>query len=315
MYNYFFRLNTTKVLDFLAWYEALSIYNKYLSERDKSIPQHKDTTYTVVYERIKLIKNSMNKARVDFKLPESHKVTMTKEWLLGFIEGEGCFYVNNFSVNFILSQTAVNRYVLLHIKDYLMGICGDNMIITLIDCKPTKLKQNPYTTIYIGKGNHTAFIFISLLINLTWLSLKRLDFIYWVIIYILVYEGKHILGEGKDVIRELKAKMGIQCDISNLEISQETLALLSSESNYIESDQPGIWKVKINHKGLSSTIHKQGSYVLCTNPENNETLRFKSNAECSKYFEVTKTTIARWINKNIPILTKKGTFLFKKLYD
>jgi len=109
----------------------------------------------------------MNKARVDFKLPENHKITITNEWLLGFIEGEGCFGVNDVSVNFTLAQTAVNRDILVHIKDYLVSLFGDNMIISLIDYKPNKLKQNPYTKLYIGKSNHTAFLFISLLKDLS----------------------------------------------------------------------------------------------------------------------------------------------------
>lgn len=54
-----------------------------------------------------------------------------------------------------------------------------------------------------------------MLIDLTWLSIKKIDFIYWVIIYILVYEGKHVLPEGKDIIGKLKSKMGIQCNINN----------------------------------------------------------------------------------------------------
>ena len=49
MYDYFSRLNSSKVLYFLAWYEVLSLYYKYLNERDKSIPLHKDTTYTAIF--------------------------------------------------------------------------------------------------------------------------------------------------------------------------------------------------------------------------------------------------------------------------
>lgn len=96
-----------------------------------------------------------------------------------------------------------------------------------------------------------------------------------------MYEGKHILVEGKSAIRELKSKMGIQCSIENIKKKFFFWYLLSSDSNYIESDQPGILNVKKNHKGLSSVVHKQGSYVLVVNQDNSESIKFKSNAAAS----------------------------------
>ncbi len=314
MYNYFSRLNTVKVLDFLAWYEARALYYKFMDGRDKSIPLHKDPSYSIIHDKILSIKSSMNKTRTDYRLPENHRVIITNLWLLGFFEGEGCFYVNNYSVCFMLAQTSVNRYVLVHIKDYILKF-RSNLVISLIDSKSNKLNQKPYTVLYIGKNNQTAYILISLLINLPWLSIKVIDFINWVIIYVLVYEGKHILPEGKDIIVKLRSNMGLHSNINDPIVSEETLDLLYSENNYIESDQSGILKVKKNYKGLSSIIHRQGSYVLATNEENKNSLRFKSNAECAKYFEVSKVTVGRWISKNSPVPTKKGTFRLKKLYE
>lgn len=79
-----------------------------MSERDKSISIYKDPTFTATFNKLQSLKNFMNKARVNFKLPVNHQVTISNEWLLGFIEG-CCFGVNNVSVNFTLAQTAVNR--------------------------------------------------------------------------------------------------------------------------------------------------------------------------------------------------------------
>lgn len=320
MYSSFSKLNTTKVLDFLAWFEARSIYYNFLDNRDKNILLYENPIYTSIFHKVVDIKNAINKSRIDFTLPLYHKVIITDQWLLGFIEGEGCFYVNGVSVAFKLSQTAVNRYVLEGIKNYFELKYGNNMVITLIDCKANKLKAKPYTDLFIGKSNHTAHKFIFFLLDLSWLSIKALDFINWSIIYILVYEGKHITPQGKDIVAKLKSKsvVGLSNPTNYLDgelISKEALELLNSESNYIESDQPGVWKVKINYKGLPSTTHKQDSYVLVINTENMERLKFKSNAECAKYFQVTKVSVARWINKNTPVPTKKGVFIFTKAYD
>ena len=257
MYDYFSKLNTTKVLDFLAWCEARNLYYKYMDEKDKNIPTYKDSGYSLLLKKVLSIKGSMNKSRLNFQLPGDHKVNITKEWLLGFVEGEDCFYLNNFSVAFKLSQTFVNRYVLVCIKDYLQKL-GDNLTITIEDCKPNKLKQKPYSVLYIGKGNNTASLFISLFIDLPWLSIKVLNFIDWVIIYLLVSEGKHHLPEGKLVIAKLKSRLGIKRKLLDNEIDKVTIDLLYSASNYVESDHVGIFKVKINSKGLPGITHKTG---------------------------------------------------------
>ena len=320
MHSYFCRLNTSKVLDYLGWYEARSIYYKFLDSRNKDVPLYEDPLYPSILDKVVGIKNSINKCRVDFTLPQDHKVIITDEWLLGFLEGEGCFYINGVSVAFKLAQTRVNRYVLEGIKNYLHHKYGDKMVITLIDCKANKLKAKPHTELFIGKSNHTAHNLISFLIDLSWLSIKVLDFINWTIIYILVYEGKHLLPQGKEIIAKLKSRSGMALsnatDLLNGQlISKQVLELLNSESNYVDSDQPGIWKVKSNYKNLPSKIHKQGSYVLAMTKENTKILRFKSNAECAKYFEVSKTYLGRWMNKNTHISTKKGVFLFTKQYE
>uniref|UniRef100_UPI0020013961 hypothetical protein n=1 Tax=Exserohilum turcicum TaxID=93612 RepID=UPI0020013961 len=326
MSSSFFKLNTTKVLDFFAWLEARSIYYNFLDNRDNNIFLYESPVYASIFDKVVGIKNSINKSRVDFTLPLDHKVIITNEWLLGFIEGEGCFYVNGVSVAFKLAQTEVNRYVLEGIKNYLQLKYDDKMVITLTDCKPNRLKAKPHTELFIGKSNKTAHNFISFLLDLPWLSIKVLDFINWSIIYVLVYEGKHITPQGKETVAKLISKPGVSLGSSkeqalqkinptDLLIDKRVRELLDSESNYFESDQPGIWNVKSNYKGLPITMHKQDSYVLAIHPENTDSLKFKSNAECAKHFEVTKVSVARWINRNTPISTKKGVFLFKKVCD
>jgi hypothetical protein len=76
-------------------------------------------------------------------------------------------------------------------------------------------------------------------------------------------------------------------------ISKEIMDLLQSESNYAKSDQTGIFGIKYNDVSNYSIKHIAGSYVLATNMENSEIIRFKSNAECAIYFEVSKVSIGR----------------------
>lgn len=45
-------------------------------------------------EKLIELKDQMNKKRIDFYKPECHSINITSYWLLGFIEGDGCFSVN-----------------------------------------------------------------------------------------------------------------------------------------------------------------------------------------------------------------------------
>ncbi len=309
MSSYFSRLNTTKVLDFLAWNNGRVLFYKYTDERDSSIPSYINPAYTALYEKIVYIKNSSNKSRTDYTLPSDHIVTITKQWLLGFVEGEGCFVAHTNAISFALSQTAVNRYVLVAIKDYLLKFAG-SVHVTVTDYKTKNLNQKPYSVLYVGKNKSCALTLIALFIDSYWLSVKTLDFIDWVIIYLLVVEGKHHLKKGKVVIDQIKTRMNLKRGQNNQEISQEIRDLLFSMSNYTETDQTGVLKIieSLNRVGKKHLID---SYVLASNAEN--TIGFRSNAACSDYFSVSKVSVGRWINRNSPVLTKKGTFLFQKL--
>jgi len=111
-------------------------------------------------------------------------------------------------------------------------------------------------------------------------------------VFILISEGKHYLSKGKDAIALINSRMRLKRTLP-YEINKEIMDLLQSESNYIESNSTGILGIKQNDVSNYSIKHISGSYVLATNTESSETLRFKSNAECAKYFEVSKVSVGR----------------------
>jgi hypothetical protein len=97
-------LNTTKYLNFLAFKEALELYCQYRRNSSAYAPEYKE----LLYNKLTNLKKSMNKKRTDFDLPENHQIIITDYWLLGFIEGEGCFSVANtdsFRLDFSIGQT------------------------------------------------------------------------------------------------------------------------------------------------------------------------------------------------------------------
>lgn len=71
------------------------------------------------------IKNGMNRLRSDFTMSNDKEIRITPYWLLGFIEGEGCFSINkrnNFRLDFSLCQSSTNLELLQKIKIYLENL-------------------------------------------------------------------------------------------------------------------------------------------------------------------------------------------------
>jgi len=69
-------LNSSKHLDFLAFRRA---YELYTSSNSKTPELAKE---------INMLKDSMNKKRTNFDREKSHKIYITENWLLGFVEGD-----------------------------------------------------------------------------------------------------------------------------------------------------------------------------------------------------------------------------------
>ena len=75
-----FNLNSNKHLNFLSFKEAFLLYIGWNSP---------DRTELV--EQIEKIKAEMNSKRTEFLMSEEHKVEISPNRLLGFLEGDGSF--------------------------------------------------------------------------------------------------------------------------------------------------------------------------------------------------------------------------------
>ena len=70
----------------------------------------------------------MNTNRIHFDRPENSKIVITKNWLLGFIEGDGSFFLirDNLTPVFSIENTGVQLPVLVKIKEFLENYLGFN---------------------------------------------------------------------------------------------------------------------------------------------------------------------------------------------
>lgn len=109
-----YNLNTTKHLNFLDWKKAFYIY-VYRNSDDNSFDS-----------KLLDIKNQMNNSRTDFIMPAEHKIQISKDWLLGFVEGEGSFLLNKTSLTpaFAIALNDKDAAVIYKIREFLFFNLG-----------------------------------------------------------------------------------------------------------------------------------------------------------------------------------------------
>ena len=103
-------LNSKKYLDFSDFKRAFELYTSsktktpelILPEGTPKVPEGP----RFAGEDITRIKDGMNKGRTNFSMPTEHKYRITPYWLLGFVEGDGSFFIRrkNYQLYFSIVQ-------------------------------------------------------------------------------------------------------------------------------------------------------------------------------------------------------------------
>lgn len=249
-------LNSCKHLNFLDFKQAFELYT---SEDIKDKNQLK--------VQIQDIRNSMNINRIDYSWP-NRKFKMTPEWLLGFIEGDGCFNIDfsrtrnthtNLSFRLQIIQSAVDLDLLLAIKNYINSLSISslntfNQTIT-IDIQNQEREvglQRNYVGLYsstnkkIVKPNEkynltvSNFDFIKDTLlpffdNLTFYTKKKLDYQDWKNIIFLKEKGFHYKTEGLELIELTLKQMNSRRLSTNVNSILPDRELLLSKINELLS--------------------------------------------------------------------------------
>lgn len=221
-----FNLNTTKYLDYLNMKKAFLIYH----DRDKSLNEDNE-----IIDLILELKNGMNKKRVDFTMPKDHNIVITKYWLLGFIEGDGSFFLSrtDFDPMFIIELSDDQLPVLIKIKDYLENNLGFDKY-SIFKLQISKIIGISKAKVRIGKPTVTLVIrniyvlnnyLVPFLNDLEFLTKKGKDFQDFKLICNLIYNGSHNIIEIKNLILKLSYTMN-NYRLSSLDSKVEYLSEL-----------------------------------------------------------------------------------------
>lgn len=198
-----FPLKTTKYLDFTCFLQAIEIKNKVgfrgsLSQQDKVILNN--------------LKDSMNKKRLIITEKEQDllekNISISKWWLLGFVEGEGTFGYKHLIPYFQIAQHKKNLFVLEAIEKYLLNVFKELKINSNNEEFKFHYALNRLTGVYsmtIVKVDLNFYYIIPFFESLQFLSRKKIDYEYWIIIVYLHKLGYYYLPEGKKLALQISS--------------------------------------------------------------------------------------------------------------
>lgn len=280
-----FSLNTTKYLDYLAFREVVMLRDSKAHLTSEGM------------ERIVSLKASMNKGRMDYILPTNHRVVVTFPWLLGLIEGDGCFSFNKLVARLSIQLIYRQEYVLKAIQDFFGGL--GNLRIE----KPRQ-KVDSYTSqaMVILEFNQIAFlrnVIIPAFKGLTVLSKKGKDFEDWLICVEIYFSGRHTLAEGEALILRLKSRMNNN-RLSTNPINQKDL-LISQANIEAVFKLPAPYEVRDGARYIFGTdkLVPESFPVFVTYPDGTIS-SFSSLSKCALALGISRKPVRKYLDTGTP---------------
>lgn len=308
-----FPLNTTKYLDYLDFKEAFFLF-KNRKSNELSILQ--------IYSNILELKQNMNSNRVNFVLPANHNIRITGNYLVGFLEGDGSFYLNkqDMTVRVSLVTTSVNRQVLEKIREFILSLLDEHSYMLgsttkLINISDKKVKSDfrPISILEIYQIDFIHNILIPYLDSFEFRTKKFKDYSDFKTIAFLLLQGKHLTEKGKELIIKLGDSMNNNRLSTNLnplmldEIVKSELDLLIKAEPLIHIDSEGRAMIISEKKYIRST------YIIKAYFLNNSFNYFTNGISCAKFLHVSNNTITARLNDGKPVKNKEGLVVAKRI--
>lgn len=301
-------LNTTKFLNFQDYKKAFEIYT---SSKLKT-PE--------IIDKVEKIRMGMNKLRRDFTLGPSYSVHLTSYWLLGFVEGDGSFWIrNNFALSFNITQSSKDLVLMEAIRDFFNNL-GSTVYANgrSLDNAAILYHSNNMVNLAINRLDYITKVLIPFFDALIWQSQKELDYQDWKTILKFRGLGHHYRGEGVRIINNILSQM----NNNRLTTRRSTLAdrvVLESEIKKL-LEGPSNFEVKedgrVFIKSLKKYYPNNAKIRLKLLDENGGIIKlFDSAADCAKYLNVSKTTVAVRLKKGKPFLFDNKLVSLNKIAD
>ena len=295
-----YNLNTTKHLDYLDFKEAFNLY----------INKYKNLSADSVKKTILGFKNKMNTNRVNFDRPENSKIVITKSWLLGFIEGDGSFFVRRDTLIpvFYIELRVVQLNVLLKIKEFLEKYLDFNSYSlyklknsSIITITTIKARKNSKSSVALTIKNVKVLnnYLIPFLDDMTFLTKKGQDFQDFKIISRVIQNGAYRKNEIKKIILKLSYTM------NNYRLSTHTApapSLSKDERDSLFHAAPTIehlYDGRVRDIFTGKVIHQQTSCVYEIRKLNGEVLMANTLSEAASIIGVYPDTLSKYLDVEV----------------
>lgn len=325
-----FPLNSTKLLDYLAFKKAFFMFlNRKSCELNK--PD--------LYQKILELKDSMNAKRVSYVLPLGHEIRITGNYLVGLLEGDGSFYFNKQdpTVRVTLVTTTPNRVLLEKIREFLIShldeysgmLASCTKLINISDKKikgenkpisypsplippifPSMLRKGDkgrgISVLEIYQLDYICNILIPYFDKIQFRTKKSLDYVDFRTLAFLTLEGKYLTEKGK----ELMIKLADTMNNNRLSTNSKPLSLdmaTKSELDLLIKLKP---LINIDSEGRAMIIHEKkyirSTYIIKAIFYNGSISYFTNGVSCAKALHVSNNTITQRLNDGKPIKNKEG---------
>lgn len=309
-----FPLNTVKYLDYLDFKKAFLMYNN----RTKNDSSKKNA---LINNIVNIIEN-MNSKRTIFDLPVDHIIRITGNYLIGYLEGDGTFYLNkhDMSVHLGLVSLTVNRPVLEKIREFLLNLLDEHSYILgsstkLINILDKKVKDNhkSVSILDITQIDFICNILIPYFNNIEFRTKKYLDYVDFRTIALLLLEGKHLTEKGKELIVKLGNSMNDNRLTTNSnpfildENTKLELKKLINSKPLIEIDNEGRAKIISENKYIRSI------YIIKAEFCNGTFNYFTNGVSCAKSLHISNNTVTSRLNDGKLVKNKDGLIVAQSL--
>jgi len=194
-----FPLNSSKYFQFFIFEKAVNLLiNKFhLTQQGRLL--------MLQYYHEMIYNNSLS------TFPSRNSIKISKFWLGGFTDGEGCFSTNKHQVRLKYENHIKEHPLFLKIKEFFFNLTtsyGGNLIIT--KSRPNRINSNPTVVLEFNQIKVLKDVIIPFFLgeNHPILYTKKIkDFHDWSTLVHLNYYGYQLMPDGLEVINILKSRM------------------------------------------------------------------------------------------------------------
>jgi hypothetical protein len=292
-----FNLNTTKYLNFLSFAEAFTLYIK-----DKS-RKAREEAKPLILEII----GGMNKNRSNFNMNiHNHQIKVTSYWLLGFVEGDGSFYLHSSSNNLYFSIRQKGNLPLMEaIKHYLLsmydisGLHHKNpQIPNLSTGEFIKIDLDGLGVSGLRISDNYFFedVLIPFFDHLTWQTKKYLDYCDWKALCEIIKLGHHYTPEGLALIKRITSQTNNDRLSTSKTPKAETMKLLEDIKEFLKNN-PSNYEIRdgrIFIKSSSTFLKNTRPVSVCIKDVSTGEIihSFKSFSSCGKFLGIHNSIVS-----------------------